>query len=68
MPSCPDAVAGTAPGNGVRRRTSPRSAKTCGILRLLGQRFSDVTELRLGQEQAEEGHGGVTSTEEEIMG
>lgn len=57
MPSCPDVVAGTAPGNGVRRRTSPRSAKAYGILRLLGQRFSDVTELRLGQDKLLGGRG-----------
>lgn len=58
VPSCPDAMAGTALGNGVRRRTSPSSAKACGILRPLGQRFSDVTKLRLGQEQAAGGGGG----------
>lgn len=57
VPSCPNAVAGTALGNGVRRRTSPPSAKACGILRLLGQRFSDVTGLRLGQEQVAGGRG-----------
>lgn len=51
---CPAAPCGVGrcPGHqGVGRRTSPRSTKACGILGLLGQRYSDVAELRLGQEQ-----------------
>lgn len=41
-------VTDAALGNGVGRLTSPRSAKACGILGLLGQQFSDIAELQLG--------------------